>query len=130
MTKLIKPGKLVDVTYHGNLGNHYVPSPGRFVRTYGYHSRGDVFQVFEGDIELRPDLFTRVGGPAAASEQPVEAEIAPEGLPAEEPKAVSEPEPEPESPGEESAAEAPDDAPPAPAGPKRTDGPRRPRKEI
>ena len=49
--------KWVAVTYTGTIGNHFVISPTRKVRTYGYYSRGDIFPAHIDDIRHSPHLF-------------------------------------------------------------------------
>jgi predicted flap endonuclease-1-like 5' DNA nuclease len=47
----------IEVIYHGPNGNHFVPSPTRKVRHYGYGSNGDKLRVHRDDIAARPTLF-------------------------------------------------------------------------
>lgn len=93
----------VQVTYQGPNGNHFIPSPTRKVRHYGYGSNGSKLYVHREDIARRPDLFIPVspdpGIPVAAIEPqtqeiPVVAVVVPEDLP---------PVPEPSTEPQESA---------------------------
>jgi hypothetical protein len=45
------------VTYYGPASNHYVASPTKKVKNYGYRSRGSILQVHPDDVKAKPDLF-------------------------------------------------------------------------
>lgn len=48
---------MVKIKYHGPLGTHIVVSPRRQVKSYGLHTRGDIFEIHEADQKARPELF-------------------------------------------------------------------------
>lgn len=67
----------VSVVYRGPHGNHFIPSPTRKVRYYGYGGHGSKISVHPDDIAKRPDLFELV-----VEQQPAVVEInelAPQG---------------------------------------------------
>lgn len=48
---------MITVVYMGQTTNHYIPSPTRKVRHYGYGKRGMVVPVHRDDVLRRPDMF-------------------------------------------------------------------------
>lgn len=58
------PAGMVEVSYRGTVGNHFVYSPTQRVNgqrlRYGYFSRGDLIVVYAEDVDARPDLFVPV----------------------------------------------------------------------
>lgn len=79
------------VTYNGPSGNHFISSPTRKVRHYGYGHKGMQINVHEDDIAMRPDVFVLVQVPAAPVATPAPAPV----VAAPEPTPVPAPEPEP-----------------------------------
>lgn len=51
---------LVAVTYNGSSGNHYIVSPSRSVKNYGYGGRGSRINVYPEDVRLEPATFIPV----------------------------------------------------------------------
>lgn len=51
------PDLWAEVEYQGSVGNHFIPSPNRRVRHYGYGGRGVVIPVHIDDIASEPALF-------------------------------------------------------------------------
>lgn len=47
----------VAVTYAGQTANHYIPSPARKVRHYGYGGKGMSLVAHREDVAKRPDVF-------------------------------------------------------------------------
>lgn len=54
---------MVRVRYDGPVGNHLVGSPLRKFRTYGMHTRGDVFCVHRDDQRTAPAVFVLLEEP-------------------------------------------------------------------
>lgn len=60
------PGKPLDtsdwvqIQYNGRVGAHYVPSPTRVVRHYGYYTNGQTFWVHPDDQDKDPETFALV----------------------------------------------------------------------
>lgn len=53
-------GKRIKIVYQSrSTGRHMVTGPAT-KEDYGYRRRGDVFEIFEADMRVRPDLFRRV----------------------------------------------------------------------
>lgn len=51
------PSKWVEVTFQGAIGNHFIASPTRKVRHYGYGGRGAVFMAHIDDVFDSPGTF-------------------------------------------------------------------------
>jgi hypothetical protein len=62
MTRLNRgiPNWYVWVEYQGGSSNHYILSPTKQVRHYGYGKKGKILQVHPDDMEAAPKLFRAV----------------------------------------------------------------------
>lgn len=113
---------MIEITYNGRVGNHYVLSPMKLVRHYGYHQQGDKFYVYPEDAAARPDLFivektAEMPEPEATPEPVVEEqeeEPTPEATPKPENIDIAEEPEEAEEPEGEEVEEESEDAPVAP----------------
>lgn len=97
----------VQVIYRGTIGNHYVHSPLRLVRHYGYYSNGDLISVHPSDVRNSPNLFYPASLDVALKVWPEY----PEGAPAEVVLAYGVP--KAEAPEPEKGAEPEKDDPPS-----------------
>lgn len=63
---------MVQVIYRGPHGNHFIPSPTKKVRYYGYGGHGTKVEVHPEDAAARPDLFEVIEVVAEAIATPKE----------------------------------------------------------